>query len=371
MKKINRNNYEEFFLLYIDNELDVTAKEAVEKFALQNPDLAVELDMLLKSKCLPEEKIIFANKENLIRTEGNSINETNYQEYFLLYIDNELSAAKRREVEMYILQHPILQDDFTSLKQAVLIPEIISYSDKESLYRAENKRIVHLRPWRLAVAAAFIGLCAVGWWLLQTPETPGRIADIQATSNRSKQNVQPIKTDSGQLQNRQPEIVAEQTKSSPDKKITKIPVEKRKIAVKQNSDIVARDKLFEPSISANRVIQQNNIVKRDNEPVSENNDLAVNSDQQTKKDITGIALQQPQNSGQDNSSYNVYPVAYKELNTNDEDRSVHVAMLELNKDKVKGLLKKAGRLFSNKSSNLANEDGKLQVANFEIETKKQ
>ena len=72
-----------------------------------------------------------------------------------------------------------------------------------------------------------------------------------------------------------------------------------------------------------------------------------------------------------NSEFNVYPVAYKEINTDDEDQSVHVAMLDLNKNKVKSFLKKAGRLFNNKSNDLANEDGKLQVANFEIETNKQ
>src|SRR3978361_957121 len=104
METINRNNYEEFFLLYADNELDIKTKLAVENFIEQNTDLAVELDMLLKTKSAPEE-IFFNDKELLLRTEGNSINETNYEEYFLLYIDNELSTAKREEVEMYVLQH--------------------------------------------------------------------------------------------------------------------------------------------------------------------------------------------------------------------------------------------------------------------------
>ena len=55
MKTINRNNYEEFFLLYADNELDAETKLAVENFVQQNTDLAVELEMLLKTKSAPEE----------------------------------------------------------------------------------------------------------------------------------------------------------------------------------------------------------------------------------------------------------------------------------------------------------------------------
>jgi len=46
-------------------------------------------------------------------------------------------------------------------------------------------------------------------------------------------------------------------------------------------------------------------------------------------------------------------------------------MFDLNKNKVKTLFKKAGRMLGGKSNDFANEDGKLQVANFEIETKKQ
>jgi len=42
-------------------------------------------------------------------------------------------------------------------------------------------------------------------------------------------------------------------------------------------------------------------------------------------------------------------IAYKEIDTNDDDRSMYVGSLELNKDKVKGFLKRAGRLFGSRS----------------------
>ena len=49
---IDRNNYEEFFLLYVDGELDATQQLAVENFVQQNPDLAVELKMILNTMAM-------------------------------------------------------------------------------------------------------------------------------------------------------------------------------------------------------------------------------------------------------------------------------------------------------------------------------
>ena len=39
---INRHNYEECFILYWDNELTASQKQAVENFVKENPDLQEE-----------------------------------------------------------------------------------------------------------------------------------------------------------------------------------------------------------------------------------------------------------------------------------------------------------------------------------------
>ena len=104
---INRHNYEEFFLLYLDNELSSEERSRVELFVQENPDLGEELKVLLQSKVSPDNTIVFANKELLMKEAvGISINLQNYEEWLLLYTDNELSPAQRETVEKFATQNP-------------------------------------------------------------------------------------------------------------------------------------------------------------------------------------------------------------------------------------------------------------------------
>ncbi len=69
--RINRQTYEEYFLLYADGELTDTEKLEVEEFIDQNPDLGEELEMITQTVMIPDETIVFANKEILFKEEGN------------------------------------------------------------------------------------------------------------------------------------------------------------------------------------------------------------------------------------------------------------------------------------------------------------
>lgn len=374
MQTINRNNYEEFFLLYVDGELNATQRLAVENFVQQNPDLAVELEMILNTKLAPE-VVEFDNKENLLRTEGHSINETNYEEYFLLYIDNELSTAKREEVEMYVLKHPQLQDEFITLKQAVLTPELISYGDKQDLYRKEKRRIIYLKPWRFAAAAVFIGVCAIGIWMMQrTNNTINDVAVNPSTQNKPASTVPQIAdTDTVKQAPQQPVDIAQQPapvkKEKKTQAITAASKKKDNNVVAQKAINTTMENAQEEVVIKRPVIIHNNIAKEQKEPPVDINKVTADvpgNPNSTQIDVA--ALQKPEiNTAEGNNR--VYTVAYKEINTNDDDRSLHVGMLDLNKDKVRTLFKKAGRMFGSKPNDPTDRDGKLQVANFEIDTK--
>src|SRR4051812_44274709 len=107
---INRHNYEEFFLLYVDNELQQDERVQVEKFVQENSDLTHELEMLQQA-ALGDDGVVFEGKAELYKAES-GITIANYEEYFLVAVDNELSAEEAQSLEHFILKHPELQDEF-------------------------------------------------------------------------------------------------------------------------------------------------------------------------------------------------------------------------------------------------------------------
>ena len=98
---ITGDNYQEFFLLYVDNELSAADRSMVEEWVAANPDLQEEWESLLSCRILPEEELVFRDKQSLLRIAGN-INESNYTGYFLSYTDDELNDKDRQMVESFI-----------------------------------------------------------------------------------------------------------------------------------------------------------------------------------------------------------------------------------------------------------------------------
>lgn len=66
------------------------------------------------------------------------INRNNYEAYFLLYADNELSPAERQAVEAFVLSHPDLAAEFKALQGTRLQPDNIIFPAKDLLYRTET-----------------------------------------------------------------------------------------------------------------------------------------------------------------------------------------------------------------------------------------
>lgn len=160
---INLHNYEEYFLLYADNELSREERMEVEDFIKQHPELKEEFDMI-NSTIMKPETLQLKDKSFLFKTTGTEfINKSNYEEIFVLYHDGELNAEQEEQTNEFLKENPELNDEFLLISQAKIQADLVSFPDRQSLLRREPSGITgRIILFRSLAAAAVLGF---GLWI--------------------------------------------------------------------------------------------------------------------------------------------------------------------------------------------------------------
>ncbi len=359
---INRHNFEEFFLLYADSELSAADKQTVEQFVQENPDLANELDLFEQMR-LPPEAVIFDDKVPLYKNESTEINLTNYEAKFLLYVDNELDTDTKGKTETFVLQHPSLQETFTLLKQTRLEPETILFLHKQSLFRKEEKEkpVIFLHYMKIAIAAVFIGLAVFVWTLIPKIKSPEQtLAKLtQAKKPADQKNI--------------------------GVSINKI-IDARKVAVTTVTATLSNTVSTLPANNENNTLSKKGSAGNTQNLIAPNEvtalplelkktDLAVvnsASSSKTEQPAQGLPEEKAPIAYTDLIVANIHavdnaieknivkPAVFKELDTEDNKKSLYLGSIEINKDKLRGFFRKAGNLFRNKARQ-QQEDEKSEI----------
>jgi hypothetical protein len=167
--QINIENYEAFYLDYLEGNLDEDATLSLFAFLAEHPDLQVEdLGPELTDTVLT----LDVDFKNNLKQDPNSLPISNKTiEYFLTAEkENQLSASKLSELNVFIAENPSFQLDRKIYSLATLnADKSIVYSDKNSLKRRET---ILMWPFLSALVAA----CAVlVLWLLPNPNFNGEI----------------------------------------------------------------------------------------------------------------------------------------------------------------------------------------------------
>lgn len=157
---INRNNYEEYFILYADSELTNLQKKEVDRFVEINKDLQQEFNMFQMTVQSADEEIAFPLKNRLYKESGLFIDETNYEEKFILFYDGELNLDEENKVNQFVSNNPQFLSEFNLFSQSKLIAdEHMVFGTKHLLLKNESHgKIVPLIYWRALAAAMIAGL---------------------------------------------------------------------------------------------------------------------------------------------------------------------------------------------------------------------
>ncbi len=195
---INRHNYEEFFLLYVDNELTAGQRKIVEAFVAANPDLKGEFELMQQATFTDDVKLDQSFINSLLKpvADESSISE----EQLLLYVDGELRADQKAAVEKELIANSDLQKELLWLRRSQLTADAsIVFPDKSLLYKqAEPARIFSLsasaRRW--SAAAAVVVLLGSAMWLLledtKTTDKPVSFAAINQPSVKENKTTTPL-----------------------------------------------------------------------------------------------------------------------------------------------------------------------------------
>jgi hypothetical protein len=112
--KINRDNYEAYFLDYHEGQLSPEMVEEVLMFVKQNPDLKNVFDEFEAVSLVADQDIVFEKKSSLKKNQvfaTSQVNELNYEEYLVAETEGLLNAEQLASIEEFISINPQFEKD--------------------------------------------------------------------------------------------------------------------------------------------------------------------------------------------------------------------------------------------------------------------
>lgn len=345
MDGITLHNYEAFFVLYMDGELDEEGAKSVEDFLIIHPHLQDEMDALLSTKLQPE--TFSFNKEGLF---ADSMKQAGLTENLLLYMDGELDDKSRKALELELKLNDSLLEEYKTLLQTKLPAEVIPYPNKEELYRRTGIISISF----LFRAAAVILLVLFGSLMLLNNKGAGEIPPVSVAVKPGAPSVE-----------KKNEIEIPQSVS---------PIEENTIAA--STPVSTQEKNSGKAAVRKEVISTKNVVSE--------NAVASNTTSSSSNEVTEPSMQRPTTLPQGaftlNDSYavNIQPenispksdVTFAQPLRNTTEEQVIAVSNESKAGGLKTFFKKATRVIAQTARlDLATGEDKVLIAAIAVDLK--
>lgn len=168
---ITRENYESWFLDWLEGKLTGKEEKEIKAFLQQNPDLANELEEWGETSVRPY-PVTYRQKYGLKKPEILSINEAEWlDEQCIAYLEGDLEDEAFQKMGQLIKETPVAAQNMQAYRQVFLQAPDVAFPNKQRLYRHKGVRVVWHKKrgffmrWAAAAAALImlIGLAGV-WW---------------------------------------------------------------------------------------------------------------------------------------------------------------------------------------------------------------
>lgn len=172
--KINRNNYEKWFIDYLDGTLDENSEKAVQAFLKDNPDLAEELESVGNIRLAPE-NVPFPGKASLFMENAEDLCPGRADYLLIKQMEEGLNEEEEKELAEMIDSDASLLKRGDLYQHSRLKAPSLTFESKENLLRKRVSGVFSKNLYRWAsVAAVGLMLLYFGWHLLEvSPESRG------------------------------------------------------------------------------------------------------------------------------------------------------------------------------------------------------
>lgn len=272
MEKINRHNYELFFVDYFDKELNELDTQALFEFLELNADLKVEFDSF-KNLSIPNDEKILDNKPKIKK----HIDETNIEHYIIADLEGELDSNDKKEYTNFIAENSFYASTLARYKKTILPEEVFLFPNKSEL-KQKNKAIVFW-PYISAIAAAVLL-----FFILNTDKKPQQY-QLQALQDILKVKIDSVNNNIGPFQGKA-ETLTETNNSIAINKVKK-KIEKKEVkrtiipnSSARDSTVTFPKEIELPKLPRNKTFPQ----IEEQELIQFENNMALVQDKEVRKE---------------------------------------------------------------------------------------
>lgn len=340
--EINQHNYEHYFLMYIDNELSGEEMAAVNDFIMQHPNYANKLEALQQLKISPA-TLIYENKFSLYKL-------SEQDEQCIAYLENEMTNEEKASFENKLSANITLQSTVKQWQATFITPPTtieIAPNFKNSLYKnsAQIKPLWATVTFKRWASVAAILLLVIGYNLFNAENKQAAL---------SFTNINGVKTELNK------EAVIERANG------TDINATKKSIALNKIKKETLLPIVYKSAQAQNENANSNLNSLSNTSFDAPNNDAAIvivpkaSIDTKATNETTALPMEiRPTsisnvNEEAKNNFEAITPiqVQYSNIDTDEEDRIINIANLEIDGAKFRELSRKITTLFKrNKPEN--------------------
>jgi hypothetical protein len=292
MQNISLHNYQDFLLRYIDEELDLRETEALLAFVALHPEAQEELELLQSTK-----------------------------------------------LDIETITCPSIALLYKNIFPVIVEPTTIVYPNKQKLFKKEKEKapVVLLKWWAVAAAAVFIFI--VARYGMLSGETSNGLAKNNVSSNGA-QKINITKPGSSIVNNAIKNNSIENTRT----------LAATNVVVNQKSSIHILDYSSVSDIVTQRNIPTASIVRASEtaQAIPSYNGSIIDVKPTIIAEITTATIELNEVNEPKETIENIETIDTEAASSN---RSVMVGAFEIDKDKFRGLFRKANALFKNKENN--------------------